>query len=151
MKTYPNLTKNQPKAPPSMEEFEEYVERLPWSGCWAWLRGVDHKGYGEFKRMARKRKAHRYAYELYLGSIPTGKFVCHSCDNPACVNPGHLFLGDAVDNVRDCIRKGRRVVGNAKAHLIAGAVKADRQHMTLRELMQKYGVCVHTIYRALQI
>ena len=108
MKPYhPNLKPFPEKEPPSKEEFESFVERLPWSGCWIWMRCDDAKGYGEFKRRQIKRKAHRYSYQLYRGEIPDGLLVCHHCDTPACVNQEHLFVGTYKDNAVDCARKGR--------------------------------------------
>ena len=52
-------------------------------------------------------RAHRYAWEMVKGLIPTGKAVLHHCDNPPCVRPNHLFLGTDLDNVRDMVIKGR--------------------------------------------
>ena len=52
--------------------------------------------------------AHRFSYEHHIGPIPTGMFVLHRCDVRRCVNPAHLFIGDARDNLLDCIEKGRR-------------------------------------------
>lgn len=82
------------------------------STCWLWTMGTDKDGYGKIssgKRQNRKHmRAHRVSYELYKGAVPDGMFVCHTCDNPSCVNPEHLFLGTAFDNNRDTINKGRR-------------------------------------------
>ena len=61
-------------------------------------------------RTRKSTTAHRIAYELYIGPIPQGLFVCHKCDTPLCVNPEHLFLGTPKDNIQDMIRKGRNKV-----------------------------------------
>jgi len=77
------------------------------SGCWEWARSRKSTGYGVTYRNGRQILAHRLAYETAVGPIPDGMFVCHHCDNPPCINPAHLFLGNHRDNVRDCIAKGR--------------------------------------------
>ena len=69
-------------------------------GCLEWLGRVDKGGYGAFARYGQ-RTAHRVAYFIEHGSIPSGKLVLHRCDNPPCCNPEHLYLGDAKDNSRD--------------------------------------------------
>ncbi len=78
----------------------------PNSGCWIWLGSIGSGGYG---RVLKKHKlAHRVAYEFATGCpIPDGLDVCHHCDTPSCVNPDHLFVGTAADNMRDMHRKGR--------------------------------------------
>lgn len=68
---------------------------------------LDRAGYGRIWFRGREMIAHRVAYILANGEIPDGLMVCHRCDNPACINARHLFLGTARDNVLDMVAKGR--------------------------------------------
>ena len=77
------------------------------SGCWLWLGAVDAAGYGDFWFGGTNVGAHRVAWTLFMGEIPAGRFVCHHCDRPPCVNPAHLFVGTHGDNMRDASQKGR--------------------------------------------
>jgi hypothetical protein len=88
--------------------------------CWLWG-GYTRDGYGKFLANRRLRLAHRIAWELTHGPIPEGLCVCHSCDNPRCCNPVHLFLGSRGDNNRDRAQKGRtRSANAAKTHCRRG-------------------------------
>ena len=75
--------------------------------CWEWTAAKTKKGYGSFWPNKNFIQAHRYSYEYFKGKIPKSLFVLHSCDNPPCVNPDHLFLGTQKDNVKDAIIKNR--------------------------------------------
>lgn len=81
-------------------------------GCWEWLGARDDNGYGWIKvtweaSHPRQEKAHRVCWILTRGPIPDGQRVLHTCDNPPCVRPSHLFLGTDLDNRHDAMKKGR--------------------------------------------
>lgn len=86
---------------------ERFLSRIEYTeDCWIWTAGKNKKGYGQIKVSGKQEGAHRLSFTLYKGD-PSGMIVCHSCDNPSCVNPQHLWLGTPKDNMQDKERKGR--------------------------------------------
>jgi len=75
--------------------------------CWIWTGANNGKGYGQVTFGGKRQLAHRVMWQVFKGEIPEGKFVCHTCDTPACVNPDHMFLGTNADNIKDSYNKGR--------------------------------------------
>lgn len=103
-----------------VEEITRYKDkffsrvRITGDDCWNY-RAVDQRGYGLIPVRLNddewpKVKAHRLAWVLtHNQKIPAGMVICHRCDNPACINPAHLFIGTQKDNVADMMAKGRAV------------------------------------------
>ena len=77
------------------------------NGCWEWRARISPRGYGIISLRGRGFRAHRLSYWIHRQVDPGEAFVCHACDNRKCVNPDHLWLGDAMANARDMIAKGR--------------------------------------------
>lgn len=88
------------------ENFWNFVKIGKENECWEWQAGRNDRNYGRVHIGGRQEKAHRVAYRLTYGEPGLLK-VCHSCDNPPCCNPSHLFLGTQKDNILDMVRKGR--------------------------------------------
>lgn len=136
---------------------ERFWEKVDKSGaCWIWTAAKCTSGYGifEFPNPKKAVVAHKVAWSFEYGEVPAGLFVCHRCDNPPCVNPGHLFLGTPKDNTRDAVSKGRMASGerHGRAKLSRLDVENIRKEYSARNITQKqlgskYGVSQSNVYR----
>lgn len=135
------------------ERFEAKVRRGGIGECWLWTGCTLKCGRGQIGVAGRPRYAHRVAFELYRGPIASGLMVCHTCDNPRCVNPAHLFLGTNADNMADMKRKGRgrkaKGEANSNVRLTADQVMQIRQlHRAARgeDVASAFGISVWHVY-----
>ena len=128
------------------ERFWDKVDKSGLNGCWIWTAHCNRGGYGTMEGTI----ASRVSWELANGTIPIGLDVCHHCDNPPCVNPTHLFLGSASDNLKDSVRKGRLDHSgekNSNAKLTPSLVQEIRnKDLPQRKLAKMFGVSKGTIY-----
>ncbi len=91
----------------SIIRFQKFIEKTE-SDCWLYTGFKNNQGYGRFGISAGQCvNAHRVAWTIVNGPIPINHFVCHTCDNPSCVNPSHLFVGTRQDNINDMMNKKR--------------------------------------------
>jgi hypothetical protein len=125
------------------------------NGCREWIAGVHPFGYGQVRDGDRTIGSHRASYEVWVGPIPDGLFVCHTCDNPPCIEPSHLFLGTADDNMQDKTQKMRGSYGEGvntaklrESDLIDIKYLRDAG-LTFAKIAERYGVHWKTISRAL--
>jgi hypothetical protein len=142
------------------ERFWSKVEKGP--SCWTWTGTVNRLGYGHILVGLGMKKSTHVALFLETGEwLPEGSMACHRCDNPSCVNPAHLFIGDALANNRDRQSKGRTISNldkrtvtkflgeaNGCARLNEENVRAIRSSPESGPVLAgRYGVSVKTISR----
>jgi hypothetical protein len=134
--------------PKRQKEFWATVDvRATDKECWLW-RGSTIRGYGIFFDGTHQVKAHRYAWTIEFGPIPRGEYVLHKCDNKACSNPSHLFLGSQNDNMKDMVHKRRQALHQGKENGRAKIPEQDipkiRQRAdsgeNMSEIAKEYGV-----------
>lgn len=129
--------------------FWQKVSKAPHpKGCWEWAASRDESGYGRFGiGGCRWDRAHRVSWKFHFGAITKGKFVLHTCDNPKCVRPDHLYLGSKKNNAQDRetrgrgnhatgVRHGRYTHPGQTAGARNGRAKLDEQQVS--ELLKKH-------------
>ncbi len=150
------------KPAPLLERFERYLpDQLRDDECWEWQGCRDGFGYGRIRSSPphmRTLYAHRVAWEAHHAEpVPTGLCILHRCDNPACVNPSHLFSGTRPENSADMVTKGRAPKGDAKplSRLTASQVLEIRRlyaagGVSQQALGDQFGVHIMTISDAIR-
>lgn len=123
------------------------------TGCWEFTGAITGSGYGAIYYEGKTKGAHVISYIYHKGPIPEGMFVCHSCDNPPCCNPEHLFLGTVQTNKKDEVHKGRNVYGEAvgnsklKAEDVLNIRRMIDKGFSLASISRRYDVTIQNIHR----
>jgi hypothetical protein len=151
-----NYAKNRwAKKPPFWIDFWQHVSDYGNNSCWNWKHRKNSRGYGTLKILSKSVLAHRYAWEITNGEIKNGFCVCHKCDNTACCNPSHMFLGSRADNNADKMTKGRhrahKGVEHYKARISEEEVIKIRHSFRIdktpyRVIAKEWGIPSATIY-----
>lgn len=133
---------------PVQNRFWDKVDKKEGEGCWEWNSAISKTGYGVINVERKTTKAHRVSWEMHYGPIPEGMMVCHKCDNPKCVRPDHLFLGDSLANNLDMTlkeRHGRMRFTHEQVERIRALYGRHRDHLSHERIAEWFGVSKATI------
>jgi hypothetical protein len=117
--------------PRDFERFAANIQTDSSTGCWNWQGAKTSIGYGALTIGDPRHLmgTHKIALAIFGAGVPEGLFACHKCDNPACCNPNHLFVGNQQDNMADKVAKGRQAKGDTiNWHLYPETVKRGESH-----------------------
>lgn len=140
-----------------LEKLHAFSVKNEVSGCVEWIKGKTKAGYGQMHVPKSGRNGvpvycHVIAYKEIHGDIPQGMYVLHKCDNRACVNPDHLFLGTHLDNILDMLEKRRQPKGQDKTQSklrdtdVFGIYEKHEQGVTMYKMAKDLMVSYSTVY-----
>lgn len=121
-----------------IQRFWSKVDVLSKEQCWNWKCGTLSSGYGQFWLNGINVLSHRASWVICKGKIPDNLYVLHKCDNPSCVNPDHLFLGNHQDNMDDEKRKGRTAGGTRRGHTYTQGVLSGNSKLSEDDVAKIY-------------
>lgn len=127
---------------------EDSSEKIPIAGCWIWTKATHKFGHGIATRNDTKKSglAHRESYKYYVGDIPNTTQINHSCDNPSCINPSHLYLGTQKDNMLDVSSRGRWPNRSGSANITSKLSDVDVEYIKSYPTYRGSGVVLGKLF-----
>lgn len=137
----------------TLEEKANLLEKVadrshpePNSGCWIWLRALDPQGYARMGFAGRNCRVSRLVIESAHGGI-NGRYALHRCDNPACVNPDHLYAGTASQNIIDSVRRNRHGMQKLTIDQVLDIRSSRETSITLARVYGMHKVSIREVRR----